>query len=111
MAYKPENKIKQDIDDKNKTKQQQKSEEANTKTGLSCAQPSAHRYVQFRNTNNNLPVNRRRFEGIAGNERICHKCDIGEVGDEYHYLFSCPFFFPQQGKISYLVYTVSVLML
>ena len=39
--------------------------------------------AQFRTTNTNFPVNRRRFEGIARNERICHKCDTGEVGGEY----------------------------
>ena len=47
--------------------------------------------AQFRTTNNNVPVNGRRFEGIARNERICHKCDNGEIEDEYYYLFSCPF--------------------
>ena len=33
---------------------------------------------------------------------------ILEVGGEYHYLFCCPFF-PQQGKILYLIYIVNVL--
>ena len=29
--------------------------------------------AQLRTSNNSFPVNRRRFEGIARNERICHK--------------------------------------
>ncbi len=48
--------------------------------------------LKFRVLNNKLPVNRLRFEDIPRNERICKNCNINEVGDEFHYLFSCPFF-------------------
>jgi hypothetical protein len=48
--------------------------------------------LQFRTTNNFLPVNRLRYSGIPRIERICSKCNNNEIGDEFHYLFVCPFF-------------------
>ena len=47
---------------------------------------------QFRTTNNILPVNNQRFEGIMRNERKCQKCNSGDIGDEFHYIFKCRFF-------------------
>ena len=52
--------------------------------------PCLIRLVQFRTTNNILPVNRKRFENVPRIERLCQKCTLGEVGDEFHYLFNCP---------------------
>ena len=48
--------------------------------------------VRFRTTNNGLPVNELRYERVPRHERICTKCNLQEVGDEFHYLFVCPFF-------------------
>ena len=48
--------------------------------------------VKFRTTNNKLPVNRQRYSDVPRNERICDKCDLLEIGDEFHYIFTCPFF-------------------
>ena len=48
--------------------------------------------IKFRTTNNALPVNKLRFNRIVRNERLCTKCDLQEVGDEFHYLFVCPYF-------------------
>ena len=48
--------------------------------------------MKFRTTNNILPVNRQRYEGIPRNERLCDKCNLHDVADEFHYLFVCPFF-------------------
>ena len=55
-------------------------------------QGCAIQIVRFRTTNNCLPVNELRYEGVPRHERICTKCNLYEVGDEFHYLFVCPFF-------------------
>jgi hypothetical protein len=48
--------------------------------------------LNFRTLNNDLPVNKLRFQSIPRNERICTKCTLREIGDEFHYLFVCPSF-------------------
>jgi len=52
----------------------------------------AIKLARFRTTNNSLPVNRLRFENVPRAERLCTKCQVGEIGDEFHYLFCCPYF-------------------
>ena len=47
--------------------------------------------VKFRCTNNKLPVNTLRFSGAPRQDRLCQLCDMNELGDEFHYLFICPF--------------------
>ena len=48
--------------------------------------------MRFRTTNNDLPVNRLRYIEVPREERICDKCDLQLVADEYHYILICPFF-------------------
>ena len=48
--------------------------------------------VKFRTTNNVLPVNKLRCTNVSRKVRLCSKCDLNEVGDEYHYLFAYPHF-------------------
>ena len=48
--------------------------------------------LRFRTTNNPLPVNVLRYEGIPRHDRLCNKCNLNDVGDEYHYILICPFF-------------------
>ena len=52
----------------------------------------AIKLARFRTTNNLLPVNRLRFDHISRNERLCQKCQMEEIGDEFHYIFCCPYF-------------------
>ena len=33
-----------------------------------------------------------RWDGIPLNERNCKICTTDDIGDEYHYLFTCDFF-------------------
>jgi hypothetical protein len=46
--------------------------------------------LKFRTTNNALPVNKLRYNNIARADRICTKCNLNDIGDEFHYLFVCP---------------------
>ena len=48
--------------------------------------------IRFRTTNNLLPVNTLRFNGVDREDRICEKCNLNEVASEFHYLFVCPYF-------------------
>ena len=52
----------------------------------------AIKLAKFRTTNNLLPVNTLRFDNIPRNERKCEKCQMEEIGDEFHYIFICPYF-------------------
>ena len=55
--------------------------------------------VRFRTTNNLLPVNVLRFEGIPRPERLCTICNMNVTGDEFHYLFICPFFKEKRSEL------------
>ena len=47
---------------------------------------------RFRTTNSQLPVNSQRYLAIERHNRLCRKCHLEEIGDEYHYLLKCPYF-------------------
>ena len=49
-------------------------------------------FMKFRLLNHKLPIQKGRFLGIERNERLCEKCNLNELGDEFHYIFVCPFF-------------------
>ena len=45
---------------------------------------------QFKSRNHKLPIEVGRWNGIPSNERLCPNCR--ELGDEYHYILTCPIF-------------------
>ena len=49
-------------------------------------------YNRFRCMNHRLPIEFGRFFNIERSKRKCRICKTGEIGDEYHYLFTCSFF-------------------
>ena len=48
-------------------------------------------YVRFRTSNHYLPIETGRWQNIERQDRICPLCNTA-LGDEYHYLFQCPYF-------------------
>ena len=68
--------------------------------------PSQYMYAmcKFKCTNNRMPIVRGRHNGIPVDDRICELCDLrdhyNKVGDEFHYLFNCPFF--QADRVKYI---------
>ena len=46
--------------------------------------------LRFRTANHKLPVEKGGWENIPYEDRKCQVCD--EIGDEFHYLFTCPAF-------------------
>mgnify|MGYP006890314000 CR=1 FL=1 len=57
-------------------------------SGYSCIQ----KFIYFRLSSNHLPIEKGSWLGIPRHERVCRLCNANQVGDEFHYLFSCPFF-------------------
>ena len=58
--------------------------------------------TRFRLSSHKLPIQQLRYIDVPRQNRLCNLCNNGEVGDEFHYLFSCP-----HGEIS-LLRTISI---
>ena len=38
-----------------------------------------------------ISVNALRFKGIPRHDRLCTNCNMKEIADEFHYLFTCTY--------------------
>lgn len=54
--------------------------------------------TKFRCRNHSLPVEKMAYRGISREHRICHCCQMNEIGDEYHYIFKCTKFLAERKK-------------
>ena len=54
---------------------------------------------KFRTCNHRFPVETGRWENIALENRKCELCPKNDIGDNFHYLLTCPFFEPQRKKL------------
>ena len=45
--------------------------------------------LKFRLSSHRLPIQHLRYTDIPRHDRLCTLCDMNELGDEFHYLFSC----------------------
>ena len=60
--------------------------------------PSQYMYAmcKFKCTNHRMPIVSGRYSGISVDDRKCELCELNDhynkIGDEFHYLFNCPFF-------------------
>ena len=60
--------------------------------------PSQYMYAmcKFKCANHRMPIVSGRYSGISVDDRKCELCDLDDhyngIGDEFHYLFNCPFF-------------------
>ena len=60
--------------------------------------PSQYMYAmcKFKCANHRMPIVSGRHRGIPVDDRKCELCDLNDhynkLGDEFHYLFNCPFF-------------------
>ena len=59
---------------------------------------------KFNCANHRMPIVSGRHNGIPVDDRKCNLCDLNDhfnkIGDEFHYLFNCPFF--REDRIRYL---------
>ena len=53
---------------------------------------------KFRCRSNSLPISKSRFSNDDEESYLCPLCRENEIGDEYHYLFRCPFFNDERKK-------------
>ena len=51
----------------------------------------AYTFVHFRTINHRLRIQRGRIMNLSYEDRLCTKCSSADIGDEFHYVFSCPF--------------------
>ena len=54
--------------------------------------------IKFRTGNHKLPVETGRYVNVEHKNRVCPKCKQ-EVGDEFHYLFTCSFFTQERRRL------------
>ncbi len=55
--------------------------------------------TKFRCENHKLPNVIGRYTNVDAHLRICNLCDLGDKGDNYHYLFNCSFFKKQRENL------------
>ena len=55
---------------------------------ISCLHPTAVDIIRFRLGSHKLPIETGRWNRVNRNLRFCHFCNT--LGDEQHYIFSCP---------------------
>ena len=48
--------------------------------------------IKYKTGHHRLPIETGRWDDTPLNERKCNVCNKNDIGDEYHYLFSCDFF-------------------
>ena len=61
--------------------------------------PIASALCRIRTSNHRFPIETGRYCNTPRNERKCQKCDTGEIGDEIHYIISCPSFSTERSKL------------
>ncbi|MEE9190592.1 MAG: reverse transcriptase family protein [Candidatus Neomarinimicrobiota bacterium] len=47
---------------------------------------------RFRCSNHPLPIEMGRYDGSPREDRLCTKCDMHCIGDDFHFILQCPFF-------------------
>ena len=52
--------------------------------------------IKFRTSNHRLPVEVGRLNGTPYTDRKCTLCDKNDLGDEFHYLLTCPYFLTER---------------
>ena len=62
----------------------------------------AYTFVHFRTLNHRLSIQRGRVMNLPYGDRLCTKCLFADIGDEFHYVFCCPFLFAESRKITFI---------
>ena len=71
----------------------------------------AYTFVHFRTLNHRIPIQRGRVMNLPYEDRLCTKCSSADIGDEFHYVFSCPFFAESRRKTIFHHFIVKMQML
>ena len=68
--------------------------------------PSQYMYAmcKFKCSNHRMPIVSGRYANVSVDERKCELCELNDhynqIGDEFHYLFNCPFF--REDRVRYM---------
>ena len=66
--------------------------------------PSQYMYAicKFKCANHRMPIVEGRYANVDVDNRTCNLCNLNpkEIGDEFHYLFNCPFF--REDRVRYI---------
>ena len=60
---------------------------------LVLPKPLKFALIRFRTSNHRLPIEVGRYHNIERKDRVCTLCSSNDIGDEYHYLVICPYFY------------------
>ena len=60
--------------------------------------PSRKLLAEFRCRNHKLPIEKDCHLGLPREQRLCKKCDLSGIGDEFHYLFRRNYFVKERRK-------------
>ena len=59
---------------------------------------------KFKCSNHRMPIVSGRYANVSVDERKCELCELNDhynqIGDEFHYLFNCPFF--REDRVRYM---------
>lgn len=58
--------------------------------------------MRFKLGAHDLSVCTGRWQGLARDRRVCSRCDLQQVEDEFHMVFECPFYDPQRESFAQL---------
>ena len=56
-------------------------------------------FIRYRCGNSKIPVVLGRYNNQSIDECLCHLCNCGDVGDEYHYVMKCKFFETERNNL------------
>ena len=60
--------------------------------------PSRKLLAEFCCRNHKLPIEKDCHLGLPREQRLCKKCDLSGIGDEFHYLFRRNYFVKERRK-------------
>ena len=60
---------------------------------LVLPKPLKYALIRFRTSNHRLPIEVGRYHNIERKDRVYTLCSSNDIGDEYHYLAICPYFY------------------
>ena len=49
-------------------------------------------YFKVKIVSHKLYIETCRYTGVNMNDRICQKCNLGVIEDEFHFILQCPFY-------------------
>ena len=65
---------------------------------VNLSPPGSVNLCKYRCSNTNIPSISGRYQNLDLHERVCILCPNNQIGDEFHYIFECPFFSNERSR-------------